>query len=124
MDHAIIVLITVFAMTYLVNLINGNMIGRQDGVRANSNCMVYLPRFLSALFFFSNRKVYTLWCFLAQLTVLLYFCFSITIQLLNQAVIREDYRPILISFVVIVSVLYLTLFIDVMIYDHKHRNRF
>ena len=124
MDNVMIVLITVFAMMYLVNLMNGNMIGRRDGVRANSNCMVCLPHFLGALFFLSNRKGHNLWSRLSQHTVFLYVCFSGVLQLLKPSAIIEGYRPILISFVAVVSVLYLALFIDVMIYDRRYRNRY
>ena len=119
-----VLLTTVFLMMFLVNLISGNMIGRYDGVRGNSNCMVYLPRFLGVLFFLSKRKIYNFWSCLSQFAVYLCLFLSIVLHLLDSVVIRDNYRPILISFVVIVSALYLALFIDVMMYDHKHHNRF
>jgi len=56
METAIIVLITLFIMMFIVNLINGNMIGRRDGVRGTSNCMIFLQPFLSVPLFFRVAK--------------------------------------------------------------------
>ena len=124
MENAIIVLIALFGMMFIVNMISGNMIGRHDGVRANSNCMIFLQQFSSILLFFSHRKTYNLWSCLAQYTVVLCFVFSIFIQVFNADIIRDHYRPIMMLCVVIHSLLYICLFIDIMIYDHKHRNRY
>ena len=124
MENAIIVLVTLFIMMFIVDLINGNMIGRHDGVRGNSNCMIFLQPFLSVSLFFSRRKTYNLWSFLSQCTVVLYLTFSMVTQIINANIIKIHYRTILISVVVIQSVLYMCLFIDILIYDHKHRNRF
>ena len=124
MENAITVLVTLFIMIFIVNLISGNMIGRRDGVRGNSNCMIFLSPFLSVSLFFSRRKTYNLWSFLSQCTVVLYLIFSMITQIMNANVIKIHYRPILISCVVIQSVWYLCLFIDILIYDNKHRNRF
>ena len=124
MENAFIVFVTLFIMIFIVNLISGNMIGRHDGVRANSNCMIFLRQFPSMVLFFSRRKTYNLWSFLSQCTVVLYLIFSMITQIINANVIKIHYRPILISFVVIQSVLYLCLFIDILTYDHKHRDRF
>ena len=124
MENAIIVLVTLFIMMFIVDLINGNMIGRHDGVRGNSNCMIFLHPFLSVSLFFSRRKTYNLWSFLSQCTVVLYLTFSMVTQIINANIIKIHYRTILISVVVIQSVLYMCLFIDILIYDHKHRDRF
>ena len=124
MENAIIVLVTLFIMMFIVDLITGNMIGRHDGVRGNSNCMIFLQPFLSVSLFFSRRKTYNLWSFLSQCTVVLYLIFSMITQIINANIIKIHYRTILISVVVIQSVLYMCLFIDILIYDHKHRNRF
>ena len=124
MENAITVLVTLFIMIFIVNLISGNMIGRRDGVRGNSNCMIFLYPFLSVSLFFSRRKTYNLWSFLSQCTVVLYLTFSMVAQIINANIIKIHYRTILISVVVIQSVLYMCLFIDILIYDHKHRDRF
>jgi len=124
MENAIIVLVTLFIMMFIVDLIAGNMIGRHDGVRGNSNYMIFLNSFLSVLLFFSCRKTYNLWSFLSQCTVVLYLIFSMITQIINANIIKIHYRTILISCVVIQSVLYMCLFIDILIYDHKHRDRF
>ena len=124
MENTIIVLVTLFIMMFLVGLINGNIIGRHDGIRGNSNCMIFLQPFLSVSLFFSRRKTYNLWSFLSQCTVVLYLIFSMITQIINANIIKIHYRTILISFVVIQSVLYMCLFIDILIYDHKHRDRF
>ena len=124
MENAFIVFVTLFIMIFIVNLISGNMIGRHDGVRGNSNCMIFLQRFLSVLLFFSYRKTYNFWSLLAQCTVVLYLTFSMLTQVINANIIKDHYRAILISCIVIQSVLYICLFIDIMIYDHKHRDRY
>jgi len=45
-------------------------------------------------------------------------------QMINANIILSHYRTILISYVIIQSVLYLCLFIDILIYDHNRRDRF
>ena len=117
-------LLTIFIMMFIVGLINGNMIGRHDGVRANSNCMVALPRAVDVLLFWSRRKKYNLWSVLSQLITILYFLFTSTIQLFKQDVILHCFKTILISFVIFHAVLYLCLFIDVLICDYKFKNRY
>ena len=124
MENNIIVLITSFVMIFIVNLINGNMIGRHDGVRANCNCMVFLSQPITWLLFFSRRKKYNIWSCLAQTLTLLYFCFSIVLQILNENIILYHFKLILVSFIVIHVIFYACLFIDIMIYDYKYRNRF
>ena len=116
MENAIVVLMTLFTMTFIVNLINGNMIGRHDGVRANSNCMVRISRGASLLLFFSRRRIYNVWSFLGQCAAVLFLCFSMGAQAIRAEFIVNHYRPILISFVAIEATLYLCLFVDAMIY--------
>ena len=124
MENAIIVLITIFIMMFVVNLINGNIIGRRDGVRANSNFMVFLPCFLSSVLFFSCRKRYNVWSSSSQIIIIFYMLFTIFLHFLKASIIVNGYKPILISFVVIHSILYLCLFVDIMMYDRKYGNRF
>ncbi len=123
MENAFIVLTTIYIMVFVVHLIDGNMIGRQDGVRANSNYMIFLPAFIALLFFFSRRKKYNVWSTLAQAVTLLYLIFTLVVQFLNANVILNCYKPILVSFVIIHSILYVCLFIDIVIYDRKHHTR-
>lgn len=124
MENAIIVLITVFIMMFVVNLINGNMIGRHDGVRANSNFMVCLSCLASLFLFFSCRKRYNVWSSISQIITILYVLFTIFLHLFKASMIVDGYKPILISFVVIHSILYLCLFVDIMMYERKYGNRF
>ncbi len=123
MENAFIVLTTIYIMMFVVHLIDGNMIGRRDGVRANSNYIISLPPFVGLLFFFSRRKKYNVWSTLAQAFTLLYLVFTLVVQLLNANVILSCYKPILVSFVVIHSILYVCLFVDIMVYDSKHHTR-
>ena len=124
MENAIIVLITVFAMMFIVNLITGNMIGRYDGVRANSNCMLFWSCFAGLLLFLSCRKRYNVWSSISQIITIFYVLFTIFLHLFKASMIVDGYKPILIAFVVVHSILYLCLFVDIMMYDHKYGNRF
>lgn len=120
----IVILITLYAMMFIVHLINGNMIGRHDGMRANSLCMVRLSRLSRLILFLSPHKKYNVWSVLAQSITLLYLCFSVATQMINANAVKEIFRPCLISFIVIHSTLFVCLFIDIMVHDSKHRNRF
>ena len=124
MENAFIILITLFIFMFIVHLINGKMIGRHDGIRANSNCMVGLPYLASLLLFFTCRKKYHIWSCLGQIITLLYLIFTLFLQFFRSNTIIDSYKLILISFVVVHSILYLCLFIDIMIYDRKYHNRF
>ncbi len=124
MENAFIILITLFIFMFIVHLINGKMIGRYDGIRANSNCMVGFPYLASLLLFFTCRKKYNIWSCLGQIITLLYLIFTLFLQFFRSNTIIDSYKLILISFVVVHSILYLCLFIDIMIYDRKYHNRF
>ncbi len=124
MENAIIVLCTVYIMMFVVHLIVGNMIGRHDGVRANCNFMVSLSSFFGLLFFLSCRKKYNVWSSVAQIITFFYMFLAVFLQLFNADMIIDGCKLILISFVVIHSVLFLCLFVDIMMYDHKYHNRF
>ena len=124
MENAIIVLITIFIMMFVVNLINGNMIGRHDGVRANSNFMVFLSCFASLFLFFSCRKRYNVWSSISQIITIFYVLLTIFLHFFKASIIVNGYKSILISFVVVHSILYLCLFVDIMMYDRKYGDRF
>ena len=111
-------------MMFIAHLINGNMVGRRDGVRANSNCMVLLPCFASLMLFFCISKKYNIWSCLGQVITVLYLLFTVFLQFFAADAITDGYKPILISFAVVHSILYLCLFVDIMVYDRKHHNRF
>ena len=85
--YDIVALTTVFVMMFIVHLINGNMIGRHDGMRANSLCMVRLSRLSRLILFLSPHKKYNVWSVLAQSITLLYLCFSVATQMIILVII-------------------------------------
>ena len=123
MDNAIIVLDTLFVMAFFVHVINGNMIGRHDGVRANANCMIHLPSPLGRLFFLSRRRSYNVWSVSAQLVTMLCALIINVAYFLHADFVKAHFRGTLIIFVALHGVLLILLFIDVLAYDHRYKSR-
>ncbi len=116
-------LAVVYIACYNIHLTLGNTVGRHDGIRANSNFMLLLTNSVSRILFFSKKQTYNVWSVVSQEVTILFSLLLVFISF-NEEVFASWYKTGLYIYIGIQIVLLVALFVDAMIYDAKHGDRF